>query len=244
MSDLYTNRFFDRVDTRAETAAKESRLPGWQSGPADAFRHIVASAEMTRRHSSAAAWLLGEANEQKGNFVNRQDKDDLAMDRHNNAIGPQIGRDAKSFEEILERAKSAITEGVAHDGSGAADREGRATPIWLSRKRWGEDDDEQRDRSNWPPGWKASEGPQAQRVLARPVEDWTQDDVHAVQRSKLYLRGDGPERAAAFAKVRRWYERDGGSAPRAKSGGGPVAVRAYVRDDGTQVAGHSRAAPR
>ena len=39
----------DEVVTFANAAAEASQLPGGQFGPRDAFRHIVGSAELTRR---------------------------------------------------------------------------------------------------------------------------------------------------------------------------------------------------
>jgi hypothetical protein len=223
---------YSRLHKRAEDAAKATRLPGWQSGPADAFRHITASAEATRRYGAEMAELLGNTVENVGNFRG-QKPSERKMDIHNNEIGRRIGADAKSFEEIVARTKAAIDEAVARDGSGAPNASGKKTPVWLPKEKWREDKGN-RDRSNYPPVWQQGGTPEAERVLARPVESWTPDDVRAVQRSKTYWRGDGPDRAAAFAKVRAWYERNTG----------PVAVRAYTRVDGTHVAGHSRAAPR
>lgn len=79
----------------------------------------------------------------------------------------------------------------------------------------------------------------AVRALQRPVEDWGTDDVRAVQGSSVYIR-DNPGQASAFAKVRDWYGRRRDDDAR---GAGPVEVRSYRRDDGTQVSGHARAAP-
>jgi hypothetical protein len=232
MTDKGEPWFYSRLHKRAEDAAKATRLPGWQSGPADAFRHITASAEATRRYGADTAEFLGNTVENVGD-IGGQKPSERKMDIHNNAIGRRIGSEAKSFEEIVARTKAAIDEAVARDGSGAATSSGMKTPVWLPKEKWREDP-EIRDRNNYPPVWQQSGTPEVERVLARPVESWTQDDVRAVQRSKTYWRGDGPDRAAAFAKVRTWYERNSG----------PVTVRAYSRDDGTHVVGHSRAAPR
>lgn len=54
---------FDDVVSFAEAAAKASKLPGGQFGPRDAFRHMVGSAELTRRVGLLPAWTLTEANE-------------------------------------------------------------------------------------------------------------------------------------------------------------------------------------
>lgn len=232
----------ESVRKAALDAARESRLPGWTGGPADAFRHIVASAEMTRRRSPALAWALGEANELKGNFFDRQSADDLEMDRHNNEIGRRIGEKARSFDDVLAGAREAISEGAAHGGSGVPRHDGRATAMWHHPDLWTAEPERPADRQdNWPPVWNEGNDKDADRILARPVAEWTQDDVRTVQDARIYWRGDGPARDMAFEKVRQWYETRSGVAPEA---GGPVSVRAYVRGDGSRVAGHSRAVPR
>lgn len=236
MKQSHANR--PPLKEQAVAAATASRLPGWTRGPADAFRHIAASAEATRRYGRKAAWTLGELNEQKGTWIDKQSKDDLDMDRHNNAIGRRIGATAKSYAEIIERTKAAIDEGVAQGGSGTENASKEATPKWLPQEEW--KGDTGRDRSNWPPVWKQGREGDAERVLSHPVAQWTEDDVHAVQDSKIYRRGEGAARERAFAKVRQWYEAR--SSGRSASNG-PISVHAYTRGDGTPVAGHSRGAP-
>lgn len=233
MSDKRKHRRLPAVGSQAISAARASRLPGWTSGPADAFRHIVASAEAARRHGARAALILGELNEQKGNWFDGQGQDDLDMDRTNNRIGREIGRGAKSFEEIVARTKQRIFDAAA----GTLPDKDR--PVWLSKDRWLEDTENVRDRGNWPPVWNEGRADDADRILARPVGEWSSEDARTVQDSRTYLR-DGPARDTAFEKVRQWYETRSGAVPEA---GGPVSVSAYVRGDGSRVSGHSRAAP-
>jgi hypothetical protein len=217
----------------AEEAARNARLPGWDGGPADAFRHIAASAEMARQYGENLARALGRANELKG-AVFGQKADDEEMDIRNNEIGIRIGGTASNFEEILERTRAAGDEAVRNGPGNSPD-----APTWHPPERWREDETK-RDRSNWPPVWTEGNDGDADRVLARPVAEWTQEDVRTVQNARVYLRGDGPARDIAFDKVRQWYETRSGAAPET---GGPVTVRAYVRGDGARVAGHSRASP-
>jgi hypothetical protein len=192
---------------------------------------------MTRRRSPALAWALGEANELKGNFFDRQSADDLEMDRHNNEIGRRIGEKARSFDDVLAGAREAISEGAAHGGSGVPRHDGRNTAMWHHPDLWTPEPGRPADKQdNWPPVWNDGRVDDADRILARPVDAWSPDDVRTVQGSRTYLR-EGPGRDAAFAKVRDWYAR--GSAAK----GGSVAVRAYTRADGTEVDTHSRAAP-
>jgi hypothetical protein len=216
---------------RAENAAKASGLPGWHNGPADAFRHIVASAEATRRYGAPIAFGLGEDHEYRGSR-DGQPADEARMDRRNNAIGIGIGADAASFDEIVARTKAVFVDAAA---GGNQD-----VPVWLARDRWGGGSkDVEPDERKRISTWAADPDVRAARTLQRPVEDWGPDDVRAVQGSSVYFR-ENPRQASAFAKVWDWYGRTRtDNAP----GAGSVPVRSYRRDDGTQVSGHSRAAP-
>lgn len=216
-------------------AAKQSGLPGEHNGPADAFRHIVASGEAARRYGELIALGLGSLNEIVGD-LGKQPPAERSMDDTNNAIGIRIGIDARDFDEVLERARSAIEDAMRHDGTGAD-----GTAQWLPKSEWSTETPKPDSGKSEPE--QDSHAPTSQRVLARPVDSWTQDDVRAVQNSKVYLRGDGPDRTAAFAKVRQWYERHATSEATSKRGAGPISVHAYVRGDGTRVASHTRSAP-
>ncbi len=219
------------VQDRAINAAKATGLPGWHNGPADAFRHIVASAEATRRYSAPIAMTLGEEYERRGSNKG-QPADEAGMDRRNNAIGIGIGTDAGSFDEIVARTKAIFVDAAA---GGTRD-----APVWLARDRWGGDSKEvEPDERKLISAWAADPDVRAARTLQRPVEDWDPDDVRAVQGSGIYLR-ENPRQASAFAKVRNWYGR---ARTDDATGAGSVPVQSYRRDDGTQVSGHSRAAP-
>lgn len=218
-------------------AAKQSGFPGEHNGPADAFRHIVASGEAARRYGELIASGLGTLNELAGDLLKNQPSEERSMDEANNAIGIRIGLDARDFDEVLARARAAIEDAMRHDGAGTD-----GTAQWRPKSEWSPETpkpDTQESETE-----KGSRAPTAQRVLARPVDSWTQDDVRIVQNSKLYLRGEGSDRSTTFAKVRRWYERQAANEASARRGAGPINVQAYVRGDGTQVASHMRSAPR
>lgn len=94
------------IYSRAEREALASQLPGRQDGPADAYRNILAAAEAVRqgyREGAVRAW--GWARE----IGNPDDR--ASMDLHNNEVGIEIGRNADSWEEVLGRARKAISDG-------------------------------------------------------------------------------------------------------------------------------------
>ncbi len=216
---------------RAENAATASGLPGWHNGPADAYRHIVASAEAARRYGAPIALGLGEGHEYNGSR-DGQPPDEARMDRRNNAIGVGIGAEAGSFEEIVARAKATFVDAAA---GGTRD-----VPVWLAKDRWGGDGrDVEPDERKRISAWAEDPDVRAARSLRRPVDEWGADDVRAVQSSSIYLR-DNPKQASAFSKVRDWYGR-----PRTgdRTNTGTVRVQGYRRADGADVAAHSRSAP-
>ena len=79
------------------------------------------------------------------------------MDRHNNEIGFEIGRNAKNLQEVIEEARKAISNGYVK-----CDEPGKAH--WLDKNKWRknplnedtEEDTEDRldtEDTNWPPQW-------------------------------------------------------------------------------------------
>lgn len=218
----------------AHEEADRSGLPGQHHGPADAYRHILGIAEATRRYGALPAFAAGEANERLGGDTQAS----AAMDRANNEIGSRIGRSAKSRDEIIRLARAEIAAGYRAGGSGAA-----GTSVWLPPDRW-RSKSEPLPEDNWPPRWKDDAGSDAARILSLPVEDWSEDDVRAVQRSRIYWKDGDPGQAEAFDKVRRWFERSPERRRnRLRTSYGPVTVDPYTRADGTKVEGHSRRAP-
>lgn len=120
-----------RIKKAATKSADDSGLPGHVSGPNDALRHIIGAAELRRQYGPIAALTFLEGNEVLGTINNNQSPADAAMDRRNNLIGIQLGRGAKSYEEIVERAKALVAKGIAQNGTGR-----NGTPIFLQPHLW------------------------------------------------------------------------------------------------------------
>ena len=138
----------------AKAAAIASRLPGYESGPGDAFRHMVGAAELTRRIGALPAYAAVEGNETISWFMERynaslgrdlglgRNSEDRAMDRHNNDIGIRIGIRSSNPTEVLNAARFEI-ERAYERGPGVG-----GAAVWLRTRRWA---DSISPNSNWPP---------------------------------------------------------------------------------------------
>jgi hypothetical protein len=221
----------------ADDLANASGLPGRHNGPADAFRHIAGIAEATRRYGAMPAAMAGETNEQFGKDL----PDALQMDRHNNnEVAIRIGRTARSSEEVARLAKAEIAAAIEHNGTGA-----NGTAIWLEKARWNEVG---RPRgslvADFPPAWKDDAGLRVERLLTVPVETWSEDDVRAVQASRLYWQSGNPRQDEAFEKVKSWFQSSQTRRQnQLRTSHGPVTVDPYTRGDGTKVDGDTRSQP-
>lgn len=74
-------------DSVNENFRKFPRRKSRWNAPGDAFRHCMASCEMTRENGSAAAWVLGDVNEIWGDLFNNQNPQEKEMDQWNNSCG-------------------------------------------------------------------------------------------------------------------------------------------------------------
>ena len=136
---------------KAELESWNSQLPGRQDGPADAYRHILAAAEAVQQgypESVVSTW----------GFIREIDNSDnrAEMDKHNNQVGIAIGRKARSWKEVLDLAREAVSNGSinSNDPNKAS---------WRPRKEWGgnplnDATPDKGDRlptseTNWPPRW-------------------------------------------------------------------------------------------
>jgi len=122
--------FRKQVDDCAELAnceSVESQLPGRNNGPADAYRHILLAAELTRRFGEACARKILEEHEED-NRRTGQTPDEEAMDRRNNEIGIQIGRAATTWGDVVAGARNAMTQAAPTGQGGGAQ--------WLPENRW------------------------------------------------------------------------------------------------------------
>ena len=117
-----------------------SGLPGGADGPQDAYRHLIFAAEMVRLYGikgSAVAQLRETgawAKEiiQEGDYptsaVSEAGRD---MDRHNNRIGFEIGRKAKTFADVVRLAREVMREAIKRGGIGGFDKNGNPRVKWL-----------------------------------------------------------------------------------------------------------------
>lgn len=104
----------------------QADLPGGRNGPADAYRHSLASA--TVAYTGSAAWVDWVTRAMEGDGL---DSDMHAMDAHNNRIGARIGARATSWNQMQRDVRIAV-----HAGTVDATDPDRIT--WLPRERWQE----------------------------------------------------------------------------------------------------------
>ncbi|MBX3454878.1 hypothetical protein, partial [Ferrovibrio sp.] len=117
-----------------ERTARQQHARNLNGGPADAYRHMIISAELTRRFGPAAGRAMSEAHELRNlgdSYFGPNAKHEKAlteMDRHNNAIGAEIGTKAQTWEDVVRMAREKIAESAKTDGDG---QEGRAS--WINK---------------------------------------------------------------------------------------------------------------
>lgn len=128
----------------AEFEAERSGLPGQDQGPADAYRHLVGVAELSRRVGPLTAAAMAERNEWGSTEAMLRailDGRPVApsntpaarrMDRHNNLLAVGIGATASSTEEVVMRARTMMEQAIqTKGGSGAGN-----TPAWRPSQFW------------------------------------------------------------------------------------------------------------
>jgi hypothetical protein len=101
-----------------------SGLPGGRHGPQDAYRHTLASAVVAWSLSPRAAALVTRVMESDPEPGSR-------MDRHNNAIGAEIGASVESFSGLRPRVLARVQAGRIN-----ATDAGQVT--WLPPREWRE----------------------------------------------------------------------------------------------------------
>lgn len=99
-------------------------LPGGRNGPADAYRHALASATVAYTGSSRWVGWATEVMERDG-----IGSDSRAMDAHNNRIGARIGSQAKDWGAMQAAVLRAVD-------SGRTDATSPDRITWLPRERW------------------------------------------------------------------------------------------------------------
>ncbi|MCA4920503.1 MAG: hypothetical protein ING82_13840 [Roseomonas sp.] len=130
----------------AEKEAESSRLPGQDQGPADAYRHLVGVAELSRRAGPLLSAAMAERNEWASTEAMLRSILDgrpvaasntpaaRSMDRHNNLLAVGMGATAKSTEEVVMRARSMMERAI--QTTGGSGRGG--TPYWRESRYWSE----------------------------------------------------------------------------------------------------------
>ena len=101
-----------------------AQLPGGRNGPADAYRHALASATVAYTTSPRLVMLVTHVMERDG-----QGSDSRAMDAHNNRLGARIGVEAPSWDAMQYAVLAAVKAG----GIDVRD-DNRIT--WLPPNRW------------------------------------------------------------------------------------------------------------
>lgn len=99
-------------------------LPGGRNGPADAYRHALASA--TVAYTGSPRWIDWVTTVMERDGLGN---DSRAMDAHNNRIGARIGSGAHSWSQMQSSVSSAIRAGRV-----AASNDDTIT--WLPADRW------------------------------------------------------------------------------------------------------------
>ena len=99
-------------------------LPGGRNGPADAYRHALASA--TVAYTGSPRWVAWVTAIMEGDGSGN---DMRAMDAHNNRIGARIGASASSWSAMQAGVRSAVD-------AGAIDARDPETITWLPPSRW------------------------------------------------------------------------------------------------------------
>jgi hypothetical protein len=142
LSGVGTDDYENYVGSKAAVSEMVgSQLPGRERGPADAHRHLLWSAELTRRFGEQRAREILGLHEQAGDLQN-QAQDDEAMDLHNNEIGVSIGRFSRNWHDVVSAARK-VMSGSAPEGTGAwqagYDTTSTLAPYgaaWLPERRW------------------------------------------------------------------------------------------------------------
>lgn len=100
--------------------AHNTNLPGRKGGPQDAFRHIYASAVVSKYTSPKLVELVTTL------FESDQTSPHDIMDAHNNKIGILIGLNSKSiYKTVLSNVKR-----------GQANTKSSGQVTWLSKEKW------------------------------------------------------------------------------------------------------------
>ena len=99
-------------------------LPGGRNGPADAYRHSLASAIVAYTLSPRCIDWVTRVMERDG-----EGNASRAMDAHNNRLGARIGAAARSWNDMQDAVRDAVR-------NGAVDATDPDRITWLPASRW------------------------------------------------------------------------------------------------------------
>jgi hypothetical protein len=119
----------------AASEAVDSQLPGRENGPADAYRHLLWGAELTRRFGEVTARTILELHEIQGSAstligLDGQTPEAAAMDRGNNEPAIAIGKRARTWQQVVQGVRAFLEDS---DRSGNAANGGA---VWLPGSTW------------------------------------------------------------------------------------------------------------
>lgn len=192
----------DEVAEFADAEASASGLPGHVNGPQDAYRHLVGVGELARRLGGVQASVLAEYNEQVSRRAMIQaeqsgrpvppanTRESRAMDRHNNRLAVGMGMTARSPEDVIQRARTAIERAQAIHGGSGADGSAFRHP----RAMWQGD----QGPVQWPvptPNWPAIESDHVRQYRAKASPRTSIEDSGAAGGSTFvdpHMRGGHP----------------------------------------------------
>ena len=97
---------YEKVKSTSSRAFN-SGLTGARNGEQDAYRHCVATGEISRLTNETTANLAGLYHE----ITHPNPENERSMDIHNNSIGAKIGSNANSFETIENACMAAVSDG-------------------------------------------------------------------------------------------------------------------------------------
>ena len=164
----YINDIASRgVATKAINESVYSYLPGREDGPADAYRHLLLSAELTRRFGESYARALLWSHEVTGN-IQDQTQEANKMDEHNNELGIKLGLKLRqkpgggSWEDVVKGSRELVSNRSAK---------------WLSEEHWRKNPKDDRTHRelklgdpniNWPVDWNKAKPVPAPKISFAP----------------------------------------------------------------------------
>jgi hypothetical protein len=101
-----------------------SDLHGGKNGQLDAYRHTLASALVAYTTSPKLVSLVSTVMERKNQPAN-------LMDKHNNAIGAQLGTRANALAALSSQVKTLVLQGAVNTSISSQ-------ITWLPTQAWGE----------------------------------------------------------------------------------------------------------